>query len=175
MTKTLYLLRHAKSSWDAPTLTDHDRPLAGRGRRACKTITEHLRRQQITPELVLCSSSARTRETLARISGGFDGAIQVQVEVEPGLYGASSVELLARLRQVPSDVGSVMLVGHQPAIQELALALAGAGSQLERLSEKFPTAALATLLFPGDWRELGPGSMRLVEFVKPRELERLPG
>lgn len=175
MPKALYLMRHAKSSWDDPTLADHDRPLAPRGRRASKTIAEYLRRQRITPALVLCSSSARTRETLARISGGFDDASKVQVETERCIYTASAEELLARLRQVPGDVESVMLIGHQPAIQDLALALAGAGAQLERLSEKFPTAALATLVVPGAWRELIPGSARLVAFVKPKELERSPG
>lgn len=175
MPKTLYLLRHAKSNWDDPTLADHDRPLAPRGRRASKTIAEHLRREQITPALVLCSSSARTRETLARVSGGFDDASEVQVETDRGLYTASAEELLARLRQVPGEVDSVMLIGHQPAIQGLALALAGAGTQLERLSEKFPTAALATLVVSGAWRELAPGTARLVAFVKPRELERSAG
>lgn len=175
MPKTLYLLRHAKSSWDDPALADHDRPLAPRGRRASKTIAEHVRRERITPGLVLCSSSVRTRETLARISGGFDDASEVRVEIERGLYTATAEELIARLREVPGEVESVMLIGHQPAIQDLALALAGAGKQLERLSEKFPTAALATLLVPGAWDEPVPGTARLVAFVKPRELERSPG
>ena len=101
------------------------------------------------------------------------------METERTLYTASADELLARLRQVPGDVESVMLIGHQPAIQDLALALAdaggqGAGTQLERLSGKFPTAALATFAVPGAWSGLSPGSARLVEFVKPRELERPP-
>lgn len=172
MPKPLYLLRHAKSSWDDPTLADRDRPLAARGRRAAEAIAEHLRRERITPALVLCSSSARTRETLARISEGFDRAGGVQTEIEDGLYGASGEELLARLRRVPGDVESVMLIGHQPAIQDLALLLAGAGAELERLSGKFPTAALATLSVPGDWHELAPGSARLTAFVKPKELGR---
>jgi phosphohistidine phosphatase len=126
---------------------------------------------------VLCSTSARTRETLARISGGFEQASKVEVETERTLYTATADELLARLREVPEDVESVMLIGHQPAIQGLALALAdggaqGAGKQLEGLSEKFPTAALATFAVPGAWSELGPGSAGLVEFVRPRDLER---
>jgi phosphohistidine phosphatase len=78
MYKRLYLLRHAKSSWENPTLADHDRPLAPRGRRASRAIVEYLRRQRIAPRLVLCSSSQRTRETLERISAGFGRAVEVR-------------------------------------------------------------------------------------------------
>jgi phosphohistidine phosphatase len=169
--KRLFLLRHAKSSWDDPGLDDHERPLAPRGRRASKLIGEHLRRERIEPSLVLCSSARRTRETLERVMpapGGTD------VSVEDGLYTASSGGLLQRLREVPPDVESVMLVGHQPAIQELALDLAGDGLDLPRLRAKFPTAALATLLFAGDWSELGPGRAELVAYVKPKELTSEP-
>jgi phosphohistidine phosphatase len=92
------------------------------------------------------------------------------VSIEDGLYGASSGGLLERLREVPEDLESVMLVGHQPAIQELALDLAGDGAELARVRAKFPTAALATLLFAGEWSELAPGSAELVAYVKPKEL-----
>jgi phosphohistidine phosphatase len=172
MGKTLYLLRHAKSGWKDPALADHDRPLASRGRRASRVIADHLRRQRITPTLVLCSSSTRTRETLERVSPGLGDEIEVQIE--DGLYSASASDLLARLHEVDARVDSVMLIGHDPAIQELALSLAGSGTDLERLREKFPTAALATLVFQGSWGELTPGSAELVAFVKPSELEGLP-
>ena len=136
--KRLFLLRHAKSSWDDPGLADHDRPLAPRGRRASALIAEHLRRTRIRPALVLCSSAKRTRETLE----GLQQALSpVEVQFEDELYGASSEELLQRLRAVPDEVESVMLIGHQPAIQELALHLAAEGSELERLRAKFPTAS----------------------------------
>ena len=172
MGKTLYLLRHAKSSWDDPTLADHDRPLASRGRRASRVIAEHLRRQRITPTLVLCSSSTRTCETLERISAGLGEEIEVQIE--EGLYTASASDLLERLRKVDARVDSVMLIGHNPALWELALSLAGAGRDLKRLTKKFPTAALATLAFQGSWRELASGAAELVAFVTPRELEASP-
>jgi phosphohistidine phosphatase len=165
--KRLFLLRHAKSSWDDPDLDDRDRPLAPRGRRASKLIAGHVRRERITPSLVLCSSARRTRETLERVVPAADAA---NVSIEDRLYGASSDGLLQRLREVPADVESVMLVGHQPAIQELALDLAGDGAELARVRAKFPTAALATLLFAGDWSELAPGSAELVAYVKPKEL-----
>jgi phosphohistidine phosphatase len=165
--KRLFLLRHAKSSWDDPRLDDRERPLAPRGRRASKLISEHLRRERIAPSLVLCSSAMRTRETLERVMPALGAA---DVSVEDGLYEASAEALLRRLREVPRDMESVMLVAHQPAIQELALDLAGDGADLARVRAKFPTAALATLLFVGDWSELGPGSAELVAYVKPKEL-----
>ena len=168
MAKTLFLLRHAKSSWKDPNLADHDRPLAPRGRRASKLIAAYLRAHEITPGLVLCSSSACTRETLERISTGFGG--RAEVEIEEGLYTASAGDLLARLRKLSGDVESHMLIGHAPAIPELARYLVGGGGDLERLRGKFPTAALATLSFRGSWIELAPGAAQLVDFVKPREL-----
>jgi phosphohistidine phosphatase len=172
MHKTLYLLRHAKSSWDDPTLADHDRPLASRGRRASKLIADHLQRERITPAIVLCSSSTRTRETLELISAGLGD--EVEVQVEPCLYAASAGDLLDRLRKLNPRADSVMLIGHSPAVPELALSLASAGQRLERLTAKFPTAALATLAFQGSWGELTQGSAELVAFVTPRELKGSP-
>jgi phosphohistidine phosphatase len=166
--KRLYLLRHAKSSWDDPTLADHDRPLAPRGRRAAKVMAKHLARKGIAPELVLCSPSRRTRETLMRIVPGLGKSANVRIEAE--LYAASAAALLEVLHEVPDEVESVMLIGHNPGIQDLALSLAGAGSEIPRLRSKFPTAALATLELNRTWRELAPGSAELVWFVKPKEL-----
>ncbi len=112
MSSTLHLLRHAKSSWENPTLADHDRPLASRGHRASRVIADHLRRQRITPALVLCSSSARTRETLERISASLGDEIEVRIEED--LYTASASDLLDRLRDVDAGADSVMLIGTTP-------------------------------------------------------------
>ncbi|HXF00507.1 MAG TPA: histidine phosphatase family protein [Solirubrobacterales bacterium] len=166
--KHLFLLRHAKSSWDDPGLDDHDRPLASRGRRASALIADHMSRNRIAPALVLCSSARRTRETLDRVSAALGPA---EILIEPDLYGASSEDLLQRLREVPDEVESVMLVGHQPAIQDLALRLAAEGPELEALRGKFPTAALATLTFEGDWSELGQQGSQLAAYVKPKQLK----
>jgi phosphohistidine phosphatase len=168
--KRLYLLRHAKSSWDDPTLADHDRPLAPRGRRAANVMAENLRRKGIMPELVLCSPSRRTRQTLKRLAPVLGKDADVQIE--PELYAASARELIEVLQGVPDEVESVMLIGHNPGLQDLALSLASAGSEIPRLRSKFPTAALATLEFKGTWRKLAPGSAELVSFVKPKELSR---
>jgi phosphohistidine phosphatase len=125
--KRVYLLRHAKSSWKHPELPDHDRPLAGRGRRAAKAIVRHMRAQEFVPELVLCSTARRARETLERIEPALGRA---PVRVERELYGASARELLARLRRLPDDVGSVLVIGHNPGMHELAVELAGSVPEL---------------------------------------------
>jgi phosphohistidine phosphatase len=93
-----------------------------------------------------------------------------EVEIESRLYEASWDDLLGRLRELPQQADSAILIGHQPAIQELAVRLAGDGADLPRLRAKFPTAALATLLIAGEWEELEPGCAELVAFVKPKEL-----
>jgi phosphohistidine phosphatase len=163
----LYLLRHAKSSWADPTLADRERPLAQRGRRDAKRVAKHLRRLGCEPELVLCSSAARTRETVELMRPALGGST---VMLEEELYAASADELLARIRLVPDPVASVMLIGHNPGLHQLALALASAGDELERLEAKFPTAALATLAFSKSWRRLAPAEATLAAYVVPKQL-----
>lgn len=164
--RTLYLLRHAKSSWANLGLADCERPLAPRGLRDAKRIAKHVGRLGITPELVLCSSAVRTQETLDLLRPTLAGAA---VQVEEQLYGASSETLLERIRSVPDEVGSVLLIGHNPGLQDLALALASRGAELKRLDAKFPTAALATLAL-GHWSILSPGGAELVAYVVPKQL-----
>jgi phosphohistidine phosphatase len=165
----LHLLRHAKSSWADEELSDHDRPLAPRGRRAAAAIADHLREHGVAPELVLCSSAVRARETLELVAPALGP--QASVLVEDGLYGASAEDLLDRLHLVPATTASVMLVGHNPAMQDLALALAAPSAGIERLRAKFPTAALATLRIPdGGWPGLRRRGAELVDLVLPREI-----
>jgi phosphohistidine phosphatase len=168
--KRLFLLRHAKSSWDEPGLSDHDRPLAPRGVRATAVMAGHLRSEAIAPELVLCSSAQRTRETLEGIRDAL-GPDFVE-EIERDLYAASAEHLLERVRAVDDAIESVMLIGHNPGIEGLALGLAGGGDKLEAMERKFPTGALATLVFDGRWRRLKPGAAELIDFVTPKELAR---
>jgi phosphohistidine phosphatase len=160
--KRLLLLRHAKSSWDDPTLADHDRPLAERGRKAAQLIGAYLHRERIPVSLVLCSSARRARETLELVDPPGD------VQIEQELYGASADQLLERVRQLPETSDSVMLIGHNPAMQGLAVDLAGDGRELAE--QKFPTGALAMIRFVGPWRDLRAGAGELAGFVKPREL-----
>lgn len=168
--RTLVLLRHLKSSWDAPGLADHDRPLAPRGHRAGERIRRHIDQAGIPPELVLCSSAVRAVETWESVRDGVPG--DVEVEVEAGLYAAGSEPLLARLNEVPETVAAVLLIAHNPGIENLALGLAGSGDAegIERMGGKYPTGGLATLRFAGPWAELTWGDAELVEFVVPREL-----
>ena len=167
--KRVYLLRHAKSSWKDGSVADRDRPLAGRGRRAAKAMARHLEAEGIRPDLVLCSPARRTRETLQRVEGAFGD--RVEARLDETLYGASEPELLARLKALPHEVGSVMLIGHNPGLEELALALASDGEGLARMREKYPTAALATIDLPAErWSAIERGSGELVGYVRPRDL-----
>ena len=162
--KRLYLLRHAKSSWSDPSLADEERPLAPRGRKAAKKMAKELRRREIRPKLVLSSSSQRTQETLELIASSLGDP---PVEVEEGLYGAGSDALLARVRAVSDTVGSVLVVGHNPGLQDLALRL----TPSERLIEKFPTGALAAFELDAEsWQELGQTEARLAAYLVPRKL-----
>ena len=131
-------------------------------------MAEHARRERIAPQLVLCSPAKRTRQTLSRLAPALGE--RAEIRVEPGLYAASAADLLDLLREVPDEVASVMLIGHNPGIQDLAVSLARGGPELERARRKFPTAALATLLYDGSWWELAPDSAELSSFVKPKEL-----
>jgi phosphohistidine phosphatase len=168
MAHALYLVRHAKSSWEDPSLPDRERPLAPRGRKDAKRIAKHLARLEIEPELVLCSSAARTRETLELVRPAFGAATKVRLEEK--LYAASADELLERIRLVPETVTSVMLIGHNPGAHALALLLASSGPGLDRLEAKFPTAALATLTFDTTWSEIAPAEATLAEYVVPKQL-----
>jgi phosphohistidine phosphatase len=166
---TLYLLRHAKSSWADQTLPDRERPLARRGSRDAKRIAKHLVRLGIEPELVLCSSAERPRETLELVRPALGTTSTVRLEAE--LYAASADELLERIRAVPETVASVMLIGHNPGLQDLALVLASAGAELRRLEAKLPTAALATLTLANTtWRQLSQADAVLAAYVVPNQL-----
>jgi len=168
--KALYLLRHAKSSWADSRLADHDRPLAPRGKRAIGALARHVAESGTRPALVLCSTAARARDTL----DGVMRALGEDVDVwhEDDLYGASAEELLDRLRRLPAAVPSVMVVGHNPGMEDLAIELIGDGDEdaLARLHAKFPTGALATLRVPDEWRALAPGRASLIAFVVPKDL-----
>lgn len=168
--RTLYLLRHAKSSWDDPILTDHDRPLAARGIRATPYVADHLRHAGIVPDVVLCSSSRRTRETLDLLGDAIPA--DTDVRVEEGLYHATVAALLDRLRVLPDSTRRPLLIGHNPAVQQLAVVLAASGQHREQMARAFPTAALATLDAPIDgWADLAAGCATLAGFVRPKDLK----
>jgi phosphohistidine phosphatase len=164
--RTLYLLRHAKSSWDEQLIADYDRPLAPRGRKDARAMCEHLQTLEAPPQLVLCSSSVRTRQTLDLVAPAMPDA---EVEFEDGIYAAGASALLARLQEVPDGVSSAMVIAHNPGIEDLAMRLSGDGADI-RAAGKFPTCALATLEFEGDWAALDDGAAALADFATGRQL-----
>lgn len=169
--KTLYLLRHAKSDWGNPGLDDHDRPLAARGERAAAVMGVHFAQQQYQPSLVLCSSALRTRQTLEALLPHLPG--QPELMVEEGIYLASCGRLLARVQELDDGQSGVLLIGHNPGIAELAQTLAGSGERasLRHLAARFPTAASAVCEFDLErWRDLAPGSGRLLSYATPKDL-----
>ena len=168
MRHLIYLLRHAKSSWDEPELLDHQRPLAKRGRKAVALLRDHFHRSGVAPDLVLCSSAVRATQTLEGVREGLPPGARVEIDSE--LYAASAASLLGRLQRLPEEVGSVMLVGHNPEIEDLATELSGGGDPdaLSALEAKYPTGGFATLAFEGSWAQLGPEGATLEAFEVPR-------
>lgn len=170
--KTLLLLRHAKSDWQSAAGTDFDRPLATRGRAAAPLMGRHMAAQGLTPDVVLCSSALRTRETWERVAGELPGAPEVRFERT--LYGGSPHDVVEVIRAGGGDAETVLVVGHHPGIDGAALMLAGTGDTraADRIRIKFPTAALAVLEVPlDDWQALQPQVAELKSFTTPKDLE----
>ncbi len=167
----LYLLRHAKAVPQEEGGPDRDRPLEQRGRRAAQAVAQWIAEHGVNPQLVLCSPSLRTRQTLDIVATAFPRPPQILIEDE--LYLAAARELLARLRRVPAETGSVMLVGHNPGFQELAVYLSEvvSGPLVARLGG-FPTGALATFQIEVAWAALARKRARLVALAAPKELMR---
>ena len=172
--RKLVLFRHAKSAW--PDVPDHERPLAGRGIRAAPVMGRWLRDADLVPELVLCSTARRARETWQFAQAGL--AATPPVSFEDRIYDEDAAGLLALVREVPPATGTLLLIGHNPAIEDLALMLAApaagpdatSAAGLERMRAKFPTAAIAVLQPAGTWRGLVRGRAALTAFVSPRDL-----
>ena len=169
--KTLYLLRHAKSSRTAVTVEDFDRPLTKRGRAAATAMGAYMAKHNLSPAQVLCSSAKRTRETLERLQEALG---PVPARFEKGIYMAEAAALLRRVRRLNDTLASVMLIGHNPGLEQLALSLAtGGDADLRRqIAAKFPTAGLAVIEADVDrWSDVKPGSSRLSAFVRPKDLD----
>lgn len=170
--KRLLLLRHAKSSLGEAGQQDHERTLNKRGERSAQRVGDWLRQRQITPDLVLCSTARRTRQTLDGIMP-FAGATP-SVELLPALYLAGAPTILERVRGAPDTATCMMVIGHNPGFEVLAGLLVDQGdaTALLHLSEKFPTGALADIHFPADrWKAVGPHLGRLEAFIRPRDLD----
>ena len=168
---TLSLLRHAKSSWNNPALPDRDRQLATRGVTDAPLMGKAMAARGIDPELVLCSSARRTRDTLALVLPEL--RVEPKVVYEDALYHASPETMLEMLGAVGPGATRVMLVGHNPELQAFALDLVGSGPKhlRDRLREKYPTAGLAVINFAsGLWKSVTINSGSLSLFLAPKDV-----
>ena len=172
--RQLLLLRHAKSSWHDPKLPDRQRPLNPRGQRAAAAMRQAIRTLGLVPDLVLVSPALRTLQTLEALKPWDETPL---IEPTESLYLAPPTQLLTVLHGVPDVVHSVLLIGHNPGLHELAVMLAGppakapAVKAARRMAEGFPTGALAEFTVPTPWWGLEPGGGRLIRFLTPREVE----
>jgi phosphohistidine phosphatase len=169
----LYVFRHAKSSWADAGMRDFDRPLANRGLKAMPVMGDYMRRTDIAPDFILCSTSRRTRETLGLALPYLRG--ECRILLEDGVYEAQDDEtVLDRLRGLPDGVERAMILGHNPVMQDIALTLVGEAGDPERISAmrtKFPTAGLAVIdLGDTPWAAITAGAGRLLDFAVPRGL-----
>lgn len=170
--RQLLLLRHAKSSWDDPKLPDRERPLNARGHRAAAVMRHAMQELGLVPDLVLVSPARRTLQTLEALEPWNETPLIEPIEA---LYLATAAQLLAALHGVPDIVRSVLLIGHNPGMHELALMLTGppgtapASDAARRLAAGFPTGALAEFTIPAPWWGLEPNGGRLLRFLTPRQ------
>jgi phosphohistidine phosphatase len=170
--RRLMLLRHAKSDWSVPGARDHDRTLSARGREAAPKMGAYMARHALVPDLILASTAVRVEETLDLVLPAFEKAPKIARDGR--VYEAEADGLLELVKETPRTAHSLLLVGHNPGLGELAGLLIAAGDveARQRLIEKFPTAALAVIDFAIDeWGKVHPRGGRLDRFVVPRALE----
>ncbi|MAZ34394.1 MAG: phosphohistidine phosphatase [Thalassospira sp.] len=170
--KTLLLLRHAKSSWTDPSRSDHDRELNRRGEQAAPVMGRYLQDQGLVPDLIWCSTAARAVQTLTLL--GRDFASTSDVIYNEDLYMASEKVLLDSLVQTHDEARCVMMIGHNPGMEDFAAQLFGDGDgeALLQMKRKFPTCGLCQYEFDVDhWADVHPETGRLIRFVKVKDLQ----
>lgn len=168
--RTLYLLRHAKSSWRDSELSDFDRPLNKRGLRARVDIASYMDQMNYRPDVIICSTAKRAVMTLDAVRPLVPDS---KIVMDEGMYLADPQALAHRIEQVENDNRSILLLGHNPGLHMLALALSVpvSGPQFTALQAKYPTAALCVLqTHQQSWKPVTPNSYQLADFVLPREL-----
>ncbi|MEM8950697.1 MAG: histidine phosphatase family protein [Pseudomonadota bacterium] len=170
------LLRHAKSSWDRGDLDDILRPLSARGRRAAPLIGRHISGRGLVPDLVLCSTAVRAKQTLELVIAEWERSANdgAKIEMRASLYLSPPGEMLAAIRRVDDAMMSTLVIGHNPGMEVLAGRLAAKGdpSGMKSMAAKFPTAALAVFDFDVDsWKDVAPGRGHLQSFIRPKDLK----
>jgi phosphohistidine phosphatase len=170
--KTLSLLRHAKSSWDDPVERDFDRPLNGRGHRAARRMGEWLKESGLRFDRVLASPALRIKQTIEGVEAGLEERLRPGFDKR--IYMASAASLFDLIRDTPDDSAHLLLIGHNPGLEDLLLlATEGDPSSLRAEAEaKYPTATFASIELPvAKWAAIEEGGARLVQFVRPRDLD----
>jgi phosphohistidine phosphatase len=168
--KTLTLLRHAKSSWDDRIARDFDRPLNARGRRAAKTIGREMRALGLRFDQVLASPAVRVVETISEVEGGYGAALGTRFDQR--IYLASTDVLLELVQGAEESAASLLLVGHNPGLESIAMLLSGAGALRDDLAVKYPTGTLAEISLPvSSWSEVGEAVGTITRFIRPRDLD----
>ncbi|HEX8217027.1 MAG TPA: histidine phosphatase family protein [Allosphingosinicella sp.] len=168
--KILTLLRHAKSTWDDPVARDFDRPLNRRGRKAARRVGEEIRSLGLEFDLVLASPAVRVRETLDEIEEGCGRPLGARFDER--IYLAEPGTLLDMVRAADDAAGSVLLVGHNPGVESLAMSLDGGTLLRDAVAIKYPTGTLAEIELPAErWSDVAPGSGRIARFIRPRDLD----
>jgi phosphohistidine phosphatase len=167
----LLLLRHAKSDWSSAGTADHERQLNPRGREAAPAMGRYIVRERLMPSLVLCSSATRTRETCDLVTAEFPQ--HPPVHFERRLYEAAAETIIKVIAATANDVHTLLVIGHNPGLQLVALTLANrAHAKLrEKLREKYPTTGLAVIDFDANaWTDILPAGGALERFVSPRDI-----
>ena len=168
--KTLTLLRHAKSSWDGQAATDFDRPLNPRGHRAARAVGRELQARGLAFDRVIASPAARVVETIEGFEGGYGGPLQPTFD--PRVYLASPATLLAIVREADDAAGHLLIVGHNPGLEALAMLLTRDNALRREMATKYPTATVAEIQLPIDhWRDAAAGTGELARFIRPRDLD----
>lgn len=165
--KNLIILRHGQAKNAGANDHDHNRPLTLQGRKEAFGAGEILSDAGFIPDYVLCSTATRTRETLEELQNSFTGPFAVRYATK--MYNASEIDLLAQISAIPDDVGTLLLVGHNPGLYQLALSLAKEGDKQmhDNLQMQFPTCALVVINFDGSWQDIMNSRSKLMLFATP--------
>jgi phosphohistidine phosphatase len=166
--RTLLLLRHAKSDRDQPVIEDFARPLNARGRAAATRMGAWMKEHHLQPEWVICSPAVRTRETLSLLREHL-AIPDTLIDFDDRVYLADSATLLGVLARCPEDMNNVLLIGHNPGIEQLLAHLCGEPLPLSATGKLMPTAALAKIALPDDWHTLPLRAGKLSHIIRPEE------
>ena len=168
--KTLTLLRHAKSGWDDTVPRDFDRPLNPKGQRAAQAVGRQMRALGLAFDRVIASPAARVTETIEHVGLGYGSDFAPVWDQR--VYLASAPALLEIVAAAPDAAGRLLLVGHNPGLEELVLLLVRESPLRDDVEVKFPTASLAEIRFDcAAWRDIAPGQGELTRFIRPRDLD----